>query len=636
MPLRLWVLTLLLGWSLLAQAEDPRRLQFVEALGKIESGQGEAEDYPGLRDYVLYPYLESAALLRALRSTSGDYTDSRVQAFLVRHAEAPYTRTLRITWLRQLAGRDRWSLLIEHYPRQSSEEIDCLAAQAKIALKQADARVVAESLWLTGDMRHKACVPVFDWLETSGLMTQALIEGRVRLAMEQGNLRLVQSLLRKQTGVARKRSEHWEWAWRNPRDAIGKVADGGDARMDAEMFEQVFRRLALVDRGRAAALYDAAMRHAPVSAMQKQQLAAYLGFRLILNREPEALAWYRRSGNTALRPIENDWRLRAAIYAEAWADVLNWIAALPPESQAEPRWQYWKGRALTATGRFAEGQGVWRGIAGLRDYYGFLAADRLNTRYGIVDLPVQKVPAVQAALQARADTQRAFELWKAGLKDKARSEWAALLDTLDKGERLQAGILADDWGWWPMAITSYGKAGYWDDLGRRFPAPHRTLFSQETRRQGIPLTWAYAITRAESMFAHDARSPVGALGLMQLMPATAKQVARSENLRWQGTAMLYEESRNVRLGVRYLADLREKYAGHLAMATAAYNAGPGNVNKWRPARELPADIWIEAVPFGATHNYLRHVLEYMATYEWRLTGEQPTRLSALLSPVKAR
>ncbi len=336
-----------------------------------------------------------------------------------------------------------------------------------------------------------------------------------------------------------------------------------------------------------------------------------------------------------LRQVESDWRIRSAIYVEAWPQVVIWIDALPEEDRWTPRWQYWRGRALSALGDEQAGRQAYANISDQRDFYGFLAADKLGAPYGIVDRPVLLDSAVQTRLKARGDVQRARELWKAGLADKARSEWNALLNSLSAEEQLQAGILADDWGWWSRAITSYGRAGYWDDLARRFPAPYRGIFSKETKRQGIEREWALGITRSESMFARDARSPVGALGLMQLMPATARQVARSERLKWQGTGMLYDPAYNIRLGVRYLADMRKKFRGHIALATAAYNAGPQNVNKWQPARTLPADIWIEAVPFAATHNYLRHVLEFSATYEWRLSG-QYTRLSQRLPPVAGR
>ena len=618
-----------------AWANDAKRRRFVEALGKVEAGTTEAEDYDSLRSYVLYPYLEAAELRRTLRRGAGDYTDGRVKKFLDRHGEAAFTRGLRLVWMRGLAERSQWQTLLDYYPTKANGEQQCLAAQAKTRLGRQDAQSAAEALWLSGGLRHKSCGPVFDWLEAKGHLTQALIDGRVRMAMAAGNLKLVQTLVRKQTGKYRKRTDHWIWAYRNPRDSTSALASSGDRQMDAEMLGQVFRRLVKADRNRAAKLYDRAMANSGADQTLKQQLAAFIGFRHVLNREPEALSWYRRSGTVELRDIESDWRIRSAIYAEAWDDVLKWIAALPEDKQANPRWQYWKGRALFAKGKATEGRTAYQQINGKRDFYGFLAADKLGTNYGIVDRPVAPDESKQQALKVRGDVQRAFELWKAGLNDQARAEWSVLLDELDKDMRQQAGVLADDWGWWSIAITSYGKANYWDDLSRRFPAPHRTIYQRETQRQGIPRAWAYGITRSESMFAHDARSPVGALGLMQLMPATAKQVSRKEGLRWRGTGMLYDEARNVRLGVRYLADLKSKL-GHIALATAAYNAGPGNVQKWTPARTLPADIWIEAVPFGATHNYLRHVLEFTATYEWRLNGGKVTKLSSRLPPVKGR
>lgn len=638
MPYRLIPLFLLLAGLLLppaASANEAQRRQFLEALGKVEAGDNEAEDFPALKGYVLYPYLLAAELNRAVRRSPGEYTDARVRAFLAEHGEAVFARGLRSEWLRRLASRGQWRIFLEYYPEKASEELECLAGQARIALKHAEALVAAQSLWLVGASRDKACNPVFAWLESSGQLSPELVEGRIRLAMEAGELSLISYLVKKQGGKARSRNEHWLWAYRNPRDAISRLATSGDAAMDSDMLAQVFRRLAQRERDRAAALYDKAMARGPADEQLRRQLAAFIGFRYILNREPEALDWYRRSGSVPLRDIESDWRIRSAIYAEAWQDVLVWINALEHEQQRQPRWQYWRGRALLAMNQKAEGQAALDAISGLRDFYGFLAADRLGKAYGIVDRPVAVDGKAQQRLKSRLDIQRANELRLAGMDSKGRAEWEAMLDHLSADERLQAGILAHDWGWWSRAITSYGRAGYWDDLERRFPTPHEATITREARRQKIDRAWAYAIMRSESTFVLDARSPVGALGLMQLMPATARQVARSERMRWIGTAMLFEPEHNIRLGTRYLADMLQRFNGHIAMATAAYNAGPHSVDRWQPSRTLPADIWIEAVPFGATHNYLRHVLEFTATYESRLGGK-PTRLSDRLPPVRAR
>ncbi len=615
-----------------AHADDAQRRLFVEALGKVEAGDAEAEDFAALRGYVLYPYLQAAELRRALRRSPGDYTNQRIMQFLDEHRDAAFAGSLRIAWLRRLADQGQWQVFLAYYPASAGEEMECLAATAKIRLKHEDALRAAESMWLAGKSRDKSCNPVFAWLSSSGHLTQALIDGRARLAMENGETSLVRYLAGKQQGAAKARSEHWLWAYGNPRDAISRLAASGDSRMDADMLADVFRRLTQLDRNRAALLYDKAMQRSAAGDVLRAQLAAYIGFRYILNREPEALQWYRRSGSVPLREIESEWRIRSAIYAEAWQDVQGWIDALDEAMRMQPRWQYWRGRALHALGKTAEAREILSGVSGLRDFYGFMAADRIGAAYAIVDRPVAADKELQQRLQARAEVRRAHELWKAGLSDKARAEWSVLLASLNDAEKLQAGVLADDWGWWSRAIVSYGQAGYWDDLGRRFPAPYRSVVQQEARRQGIDPHWVYAITRSESTFVRDARSPVGALGLMQLMPATGRQVASSEGMRWLGSAMLYEPEYNIRLGARYLADMLKRFNGHIAMATAAYNAGPRNVDKWKPARNLPADIWIETVPFGATHNYLRHVLEFTATYEWRLTGK-PTRLADRLSPV---
>ena len=215
----------------------------------------------------------------------------------------------------------------------------------------------------------------------------------------------------------------------------------------------------------------------------------------------------------------------------------------------------------------------------------------------------------------------------------ARREWYYATRALDKGELRAAALIARENGWLDQAIFTLAKTGYWDDLKLRFPLKYRELVSSEAESNALDMAWIYAVIRQESAFMHDARSQVGAMGLMQLMPSTARTVARKVLKRKSPAKReIISPALNIALGSAYLKQLKQQLGDNPVLATAAYNAGPHRVNKWLPAGSLSADIWVELVPFKETRRYLRRVLSYMVIYDKRL-GREPRRLKERMKPV---
>ena len=230
---------------------------------------------------------------------------------------------------------------------------------------------------------------------------------------------------------------------------------------------------------------------------------------------------------------------------------------------------------------------------------------------------------------------RARELFLVGLDGRGRSEWQAAISSLDAEQKLQAAILARRWDWHSRAIAAAASAGKLDDLELRYPLPYQSTFQRYSAEAQIPSTWAYGVARSESLFMRDVRSRAGAVGLMQLMPATGRAVAREIRLPYTGLNTLTDPQHNIRLGTTYLGQMTERFGGNRVLATAAYNAGPHRVVKWLPADgSLDARIWIENIPFNETRKYVRRVLEAETIFHWRMTG-QARRLSDQLTSVEA-
>ena len=229
--------------------------------------------------------------------------------------------------------------------------------------------------------------------------------------------------------------------------------------------------------------------------------------------------------------------------------------------------------------------------------------------------------------------RRAQELFALERWTEARREWHSATRDMNPTQLRAAAKLAKQRGWHDRAIFTLARTGYWDDLELRFPLEHAELVKANADLHGIDIAWVFAVMRQESAFMSNARSHAGAMGLMQLMPATARQVAKNVlKTPPPRRQELFQPDTNIALGSAYLKQMKGELGDSAVLATAAYNAGPHRVTRWLPQETLPADIWIELVPFKETRGYLRRVLAYTVIYEKRM-GIPPTRLHKRLHPV---
>ncbi|MGB1580900.1 MAG: transglycosylase SLT domain-containing protein [Nevskiales bacterium] len=629
-------LTGLLGFVIYPCAWADSRADFKTAYAAVSAGKAKAQSYPALQDYALYPYLLAAELDQDLRKRPGPATDQKLRGFLSQYKQQAVTQSVRGLWLEQLAKRQAWADFLAFLPDKPGEKTQCRAALARIKLKRPEALAAASELWLHGGLRDKACIPVFEWLESSGSLSQALVEGRIELAREAGNSKVVSYLLSKLSGgTVKRQAQLWLQGYNSAHEFVRAYIAGSHRDADAQTLQDIFKRSARLSPNTGAAKYDAFISKAGFNKQISGELAAWIGYRKILNRHPDALAWYQRAGDALLDETQRLWWLRSAVRVQDWRAIRSLTANMTEAEAQESRWQYWRARALEALGD-SSARALYQRLAGERSYYGFMAADRIGADYHIVDRPMPPNSALQSALLQRPEVQRARELFAVNLRRQGREEWKWLLENSNEQEQQQAALMALDWGWHSQAALTMGRAKYWDEMATRFPVIYRNDVQAAAKRESIPAGWIYGIMRSESLFVPDIRSYAGAIGLMQLMPGTGKLVAGKLGIGWRGNNGLEDPAYNIRLGSRYLRMMLDKFDQHFALSTASYNAGPGNAIRWLDdSKRLPADVWIETVPFNATHAYLLHVLEYTAVYEWRLHGK-PLSLKKLLPPVPSR
>ncbi|VAW92233.1 Soluble lytic murein transglycosylase precursor [hydrothermal vent metagenome] len=586
-----------------------------------------------LRAYPLHSYLKLNEYTRGLRHLP----TSKIKDFINENAGTPVSIRLRHRWLNSLARRGRWQIFINNYYPNNDRRMQCYFATALLKTKQtSSAYAVLEGLWLTKKSLPKQCdSPIRQWYK-SGQLSKALIWQRIHLTMRGGRARLARYLARH---YLPKNERFWVKMWskirRNPEYIIKAHAyfpEKARPEMLRWMIADGLARMARKDPPQAAKLWQKLKPVYNFTADERERILRRLSIALLKENTDEARGWIVKLDVDLVDDKLSSWHVMTAVRDQDWASALDWINRLSPELQQKPKWFYWRARALEAVGELDEARSYYLVNTDSRNYYGFLAADRIGQVYRLSHRPVNFSTKAMDKLEQIPAILRARELLALKRAADARREWNYAVARMSYPQMLTAARLASEWQWPDRAIQTLAQAKYWDDLELRFPLTHQALVINQAQKQNINPAWAFAVIRQESAFTPDAKSHAGALGLMQLMPRTARQVARRLRLRMRSTQKaLLNINTNVRLGVSYLKRVADRYNGHPVLATAAYNAGTSRVKSWLPevGTSLPADLWVEMVPFNETRKYLKRVLTYTVIYEKRLGLPSSTLLERM-------
>lgn len=588
---------------------------------------------PGLSGYPLLPYLEYADLSQRLDRASGE----EVRAFLAAHERLPVVWRLHRAWLRRLFREGRWGEFLADYRPTSDTVTRCHYRLSQYhSGDTAGALDGVAELWLVGSSQPDACDPLFDlWREAGGL-TPALAWKRVALAMGEGRPSLARYLLRYLPAGDRPLGELWLRVHQDPAVVLQDHGELGDDPRLLEVLAHGIRRWARRDGAAAAAAWDRLRQAADFPPSLAGAVERALGLARLGEDPAPALVHLERVPDPAADPVVRDALLRGVLALNDWNALLARGARLPAAVRAREDWTYWRGRALEATGAVDRAREVLAELAGNRSYYGYLAADRLGLPYRFNHRLVVAEPEVLERLRGDPVVARVREFYALGRPVDARREWYAWMQRLTDSELEAAAVLAHERGWHFNTILTLGRREAFDDVERRFPLAFRDPLVAAARAHRLDPAWVYAVVRQESAFEPTARSPAGALGLMQVMPRTGRMMARRLDLRLEPRRDLLDAQVNLRLGSAYLRALLEDLDGSPVLATAAYNAGPQRVRQWLPADgPQAADRWVEQVPFRETRGYLRKVFFYTAIYEHRL-GETPTRLGERMGVVEGK
>ncbi len=612
-----------------------QRQLFLDAERALKSGQHAKyrQLESQLRDYPLHAYLEFQEIRKDL--AHADYKN--IYMFLDKYAGSPLALRLQEEWLKTLARKKQWRLLVENYYFTTDVGLQCDFATALFEINEPQrAYSVLEGLWLTGKHLPYHCAAPIDRWFADGTLSQELVWERIRLAMQAGQVNLGMTL----GDYVDAKDRYWVRLWAKVRrdpDYIKQVHDrfkDHDSQILRWILSDGISRLGIKSGPAAAELWNKWRNEFAFGDQERDRTERHLALALARDDPFSGREWLAKFDIDTRDQRAQEIFIITSLTDQDWETALEWMDRLPDEQKQSDRWRYWRGRALEAMGRMDEARSIYLLSSDTRSYYGFLAADRAGLGYQLEQHPV-RYPANDLQTLAKLPAiERARELYAINRVVDARREWTHAIQRMDKAQMLMAAQLAHEWNWHDRAIVTLMQADYWDDLEKRFPLAHREVIMTQAKQQRIEPAWTYAIIRQESAFTEDARSHAGALGLMQLMPTTARQVARSMRLRFNRNDLL-DVNTNIKLGVNFLRKVIDKFNGNKVLATAAYNAGERRVLKWLPKEgSIPADIWVELVPFNETRDYCQRVLTYTAIYEQRL-GLHPVPLMERMVPIPA-
>ncbi|MGE6660020.1 transglycosylase SLT domain-containing protein [Pseudomonas sp. NPDC077408] len=591
------------------------------ALAKGDSGPYRRHA-SALRDYPLEPYLAYDDLTARLKTASND----EVEKFLAEHGDLPQASWMKLRWLRRLAARGDWRPFVAHYdPKMNFTELDCLYGQYQLISGQKEqGYATAEKLWLVGKSQHNACDALFERWDDAGQLTEALRWKRAKLAVENGDYGLAKFLV-KSLPTLKAQGELLLDVAQKPQLLSQPERFSPATETMGDVVSIGLRRLARANPEQALGLLDSYARRMSFSAEEKVSIARQIGLTLAKRFDPRALKVMAEYDPELRDDTVSEWRARLLLRLGRWDDVYALTQRFPEELANTNRWRYWKARSLElAKPKDERAVQLYQPVAGERDFYGFLSADRIQAPYKLNHQPLALDPKLIQKVRNTAGIRRAMEFHARGQIVDGRREWYHVSRLFSRDELVAQARLAYEMEWYFPAIRTISQAKYWDDLDIRFPMAHRSSLVNAAKAREIHPSWVFAITRQESAFMADARSHVGATGLMQLMPATAKETAKRFGIPLSSPQQVLNPNVNIQLGAAYLSQIYGQFNGNRVLASAAYNAGPGRVRQWlKNADHLPFDVWVENIPFDETRQYVQNVLTYSVIYGQKLNAPQP-------------
>ncbi len=529
------------------------------------------------------------------------------RGFLNANAENVLAEGLRKEWLRALGKLDQWDLFTAEFPQLNVDDADLICHQWRQRIGAGDRGALTEALafWRAGRTVPDSCHAVFEQLRAARMIEAESAWLRVRKLLEDNQLadaRRSAALIDKLPAMFERTTAS---IWLNPGGYVDKLRPDWKARANIELYLFALNRIARADAGRAATALDKSGKDLP--ATDRAYAWSQIGLYGAMQHEPAAGGWFEKAGDAPLNDTQAAWKVRAALRGGDWSGVRSAINSMSAAEKRDPAWRYWLARAESAGGNEAGAAKLRETLARENNFYGLLAAEES----GVANTPAWKgwkpSPVDLDAVAKRPAIARALALYRLEMKSEGLREWQFAIRDMNDQQLLAAAELARAANVPDRAISAAERTVMLHDFSQRFPTPYRDNLRVSAKAEGLDEAWVYGLIRQESRFMADAKSRVGAAGLMQLMPATARWAAKRVGMSEFSPNRVADIPVNLALGSYYLKHVLDDL-GHPVLATAAYNAGPGRARRWRSDVALEGAIYAESIPFAETRDYVKKVM----------------------------
>ncbi len=603
---------------------------FLAARDAARTGDSKKLDQiaPRFQGHVLEPYVNYWRLRIRFEARDAD----EIRRYINTNRDTPLSDNVRRDWLKVLGKNAQWETFNAELPALAGEdmEVTCYALQARSRVDNLALRE-ARPLWFVARDLPDSCNTLFDALLEAQQLSEEDVWTRVRLALEAGQVGLANRvagwLPKGQAPDARTLTA----ISGNPAAYLNDLRSDLKTRASRETAIFAVHRLARTSPTQAVAQWT------KLSSRFTEEERGYvwgmLGYFGAMRHDPSALDWYARA--SGMSDLQLGWKVRAALRAKRWSEVQAAIDAMTPKEAEDPAWRYWKARALKASGRETEAVALLKPLSAEFNFYGQLALEDLG---GSVQSPPQAYKLAEqdiAAVASRPGIQRALALFRLDVRLEAVREWLWAIRGMTDRQLLAAAEVARRNAVYDRAINTADRTVFEHDFALRYLAPYRDQLKAAARQVDLDEAWVNGLIRQESRFIAQAKSRVGAGGLMQLMPATAKWVAGKIGLKDWHWSQVNDVETNLSLGTYYLKHVLDTLDGSPVLASAAYNAGPGRARAWRADQTMEAAVYAESIPFNETRDYVKKVMANSSYYANNFS-QQMQSLKARIGVIEPR
>ncbi len=576
------------------------------------------------QNYILAPYADYWLMLLRMNEADND----TVRDFLHQYADLPFTDRVRGEWLKKLGKQQDWQTFLAELPNFHRDDtaVSCYALQGQAQQGNMEALAQGKALWMVTTDQPANCNALFDTMINTNVLTEDDIWARFRLALAGNKINVAKSTVKHLKNFDAANLRLLDRAQQNPQQILEKRLASVKSRYGREVNIYALERLMHSQPSLALVLWQ---KH---QTQYSDEDRGYLWGRFALHaanrHDPIALEWFAHAQelapNIVLDKEQLAWKARAAMREKNWDVLQSAIAAMSPAQQQEGVWRYWKARALKEQQQLPAANAILAPLSIEQNYYGLLAQEELGEVMGAAPSYYKASEEEVRAMMSLPGIQRALELLRLDMRGESKLEWVWAVNNFDDRQLIAAAEVASRANWYDMAINTADKTKFMHDFSLRYPTPYLDMMQSYARENSLDEAWVYGLIRQESRFITRAKSSVGASGLMQVMPATARWIAKRLGLNDYRPTMIHELDTNIQFGTHYLRYTMDEMDGQSVMATAAYNAGPTRPKRWAAQQSLEGAIYAESIPLSETREYVKKVMANACFYAQRLGTKAQT------------